>query len=250
MDEMLDVFKQVKINLPLLDAIKQVPSCAKFLKDLCTQKRKSKSHLPKKILLTEQVSSIIHNDTPPKLKDPSTPTITCTIGSHIIDHALLDLGASVNILPYLAYEQIGLGELKPTPVALQLTDQSIKVPRGIIEDVLVKVDKFFFPVNFIVLDTEPVQNSQKHTPVILGRPFFATANANINCRTRIIDVSFGNMKVRLLLGPLINLQTRMNALQSMLRMSLWKTLFTLKILYQLSLLMICPMVRKIKFWMC
>ena len=118
MDEMLDVFKQVKINLPLLDAIKQVPSYAKFLKDLCTQKRKSKSHVPKKVLLTEQVSSIIHNDTPPKLKDPGTPTVTCTIGSHVIDHALLDLGTSVNLLPYSVYEQIGLRELKPTQVTL------------------------------------------------------------------------------------------------------------------------------------
>ena len=66
-----------------------------------------------------------------------------------------------------------------------------------IEDVLVKVDKFFFPVDFIILDTEPVQNSRKHTTVILGRPFLATANANINCRTGVMDVSFGNMKVRL-----------------------------------------------------
>ena len=62
---------------------------------------------------------------------------------------------------------------------------------------MVKVDKFFFPIDFIVLDTKPVQNSRKHTPVILGRPFLATANANINCRTGVMDVSFGNMKVRL-----------------------------------------------------
>ena len=98
LDEMLKVFKQVKINLPLLDAIKQVPSYAKFLKELCTQKLKSKYHVPKKVFLTEQVSSIIHNDTLPKLKDSGTPTVTCTIGSHIIDHALLDLKASVDLL--------------------------------------------------------------------------------------------------------------------------------------------------------
>ncbi|XXG55304.1 hypothetical protein AAC387_Pa03g3002 [Persea americana] len=195
MDEILDVFKQVKINLSLLDAIKQVPSYAKFLKDLCTQKCKSKFHVPKKVLLTEQVSSIIHNDTPPRLKDPGTPTIPCTIRSHVIDHALLNLGASVNLLPYSVYEQIGLEELKPTQVTLQLAARSVRVPRGIIEDVLVKVDKFFFPIDFIILDTEPVQNSRKHTPVILGRPFLATANANINCRTRVMDVSFWNMKV-------------------------------------------------------
>ena len=69
---------------------------------------------PRRFFLTEQVSSIIHNDAPLKLKDPGTPTITLTIGSHIIDHALLDLGASVNFLPYSVYEQIELVELKPT----------------------------------------------------------------------------------------------------------------------------------------
>ena len=114
-----------------------------------------------------------------------------------IDHALLDLGASVTLLPYSVYEQIGLGELKPAQVTLQLADRSVKVPQGIIDDVLVKVNKFFYPVNFIVLDTEPMQNSMKQTPVILGRAFLATANANINYHTGVMDVSFGNMKVRL-----------------------------------------------------
>ena len=80
---------------------------------------------------------------------------------------------------------------------MQLADRSIKVPRGIIEDVLVKVNKFLFPTDFIVLDTEPMQNMRKQTPVILGRPFLATVNVTINCRTRVMDVSFGNMKVRL-----------------------------------------------------
>ena len=104
MDEILEMFKQVKINLHLLEAIKLVLSYSKFLKDLCTQKRKSKSNVSKKVLLAEQVSSIVQHDTPLKMKDQGTPTITCTIGSHIIDHALLDLEASVNILPYSMYE--------------------------------------------------------------------------------------------------------------------------------------------------
>jgi hypothetical protein len=78
------------------------------------------------------------------------------IGVSHIEKALLNLGASVNLLPYSVYIQLGLGELKPTSMTLQLADRSVKVPRGIIEDVLIKVDKFYFPVDFIVLDTEPV----------------------------------------------------------------------------------------------
>jgi hypothetical protein len=87
--------------------------------------------------------------------------------------------------------------LKPTSMTLQLADRSVKIPRGIVEDVLIKVDKFYFPVDFIVLDTEPVQNVGVQIPVILGRPFLATANALINCRTGVMKISFGNMTVEL-----------------------------------------------------
>jgi hypothetical protein len=119
------------------------------------------------------------------------------IGVSQINRALLDLGASVNLFPYSVYLQLGLGELKPTTVTLQLADRSMKRPRGIIEDVLIKVDKFYFPVDFIVIDTEPVHDVVNQIPVILGRPFLATANALINCRTRVMKISFGNMTVEL-----------------------------------------------------
>ena len=96
MNEMLELFKQVQINLPLLDAIKQVPSYAKFLKDLCTQKRKATVPTSKKIRLTEQASSVFQQLAPPKLKDPGTPMISCVIGNLTIRMALLDLGASLS----------------------------------------------------------------------------------------------------------------------------------------------------------
>jgi hypothetical protein len=105
----LNVFRQVKVNIPLLDAIQQIPSYAKYLKDLCIVKRKH--HVQKKAFLTEQVSAILQHNTPVKYKDPSYPTISCIIGNFTIDKALLDLGARVNLLPYSVYEQLGLGEL-------------------------------------------------------------------------------------------------------------------------------------------
>jgi hypothetical protein len=85
----------------------------------------------------------------------------------------------VNLLPYSIYLQLGLGELKPTSMILQLADKSMKIPWGIVEDVLIKVDKFYFPVDFIMLDTEPVQVVGTKIPVILERPFLATANSLI-----------------------------------------------------------------------
>jgi hypothetical protein len=118
--------------------------------------------------MTEQVSAILQCKLPLKYEDPGCPTITCMIGVSQIERALLDLGASVNLLPYSVYLQLGLGELKPITMTLQFADRSMKVPRGIVEDVLIKVDKFYFPVDFIVLDTEPVQVIGTEIPVILG----------------------------------------------------------------------------------
>jgi hypothetical protein len=141
-------------------------SYAKFLKDLIAVKRKT--NVPKKVCLTEHVNSIIQCKLPIKHNDPGCPTISCMIGVSHIEKALLDLGASVNLLPYSVYLQLGLGELKPTSMTLQLADRSMKVPQGIIEDVLIKMDKFYFPVDFIVLDTLPVQNVGIQIPVILG----------------------------------------------------------------------------------
>jgi hypothetical protein len=78
-----------------------------------------------------------------------------------------------------------------------LADRSVKIPWEIVEDVLIKVDKFYFPMDFIVFDAEPVQNVGFQIPVILGQPFLATANALINYKTWVIKISFANMIVEL-----------------------------------------------------
>ena len=109
----------------------------------------------------------------------------------------MDLGGSVNLLPYLVDVKLGLGELEPTNITLQLADRSVKIPRGIVKDVLVQVDKFYFPVDFFVLDTQAMVNQETQFPVILGRPFLATANAIIHCRGGLMTLSFGKMTVNL-----------------------------------------------------
>ena len=185
----------MKVNIPLLDIIKQVPAYAKFLKDLCTIKKGLS--IEKKAFLTEQVSTIIQSKNPVKYKDLGSPTISVNIGGTCIDKSLLDLGTSVNLLPYSVYKQLGLGELKPTNITLSLADRSVKIPKGIVEDVLVKVDKLYYPVDFVVLDTEPIENGPNHVPIILGGPFLATANAIINCRNGVKQLTFGNMTLEL-----------------------------------------------------
>ena len=133
--EIFETFKHVRINIPLLDVIKQVPYYAKFLKDLCTVKRKL--NVKKKSFLAEQVSAILQNNNALTYKDPGCPIISCFIGEHKIEKALLDLVASVNLLSYSTFQSLNLGELKPTSVTLLLADRFVKVPRGIVEDVLV-----------------------------------------------------------------------------------------------------------------
>ena len=88
-------------------------------------------------------------------------------------------------MPLSIFRQLGLGEARPTTVTLQLADRSLKHPRGVIEDVLVKVDKFIFPVDFIVLDME----EDKEIPIILDRPFPATGRV-------IFDVQKAELKLR------------------------------------------------------
>ena len=175
--------------------IKQVPTYAKFLKDLCTVKRGL--NVNKKAFLTEQVSAIIQCKTPVKYKDLGCPTISVNIGGTCVEKALLDLGASVNLLPYSMYKQLGLGELKPTSITLSLVDRSIKIPKGTMEDVLIQVDKFYYPVDFVVLNIEPATAGANYVPIIIGRPFLDTSNAIIKNQNGVMQLTFGNMTLEL-----------------------------------------------------
>ena len=183
------------MNIPLLYAIKQILSYAKFLKDLCTVKRKLGVH--NDAFMTKQSTSLIRNNLPPKYKDPGSPTISIVVGNSKLERALADLGASVNLFPYSVYVELGLGELEPTNITLQLADRSVKIPKRIVKDVLVQVDRFYFPVDFVVLDTQPVVSQGSQFPVILGRPFLATTNSIIHFRGGLMTLSFGNMTVNL-----------------------------------------------------
>ena len=142
--------------------------------------------------LTEECSAILQRKLPQKLKDPSSFTIPYKIGNSIFKRALCDLGASINLMPLSIFRRLGLGEARPTTVTLQLVDRSLKHPRGVIEDVLVKVDKFIFLANFIVLDME----EDKEIPIILGIPFLATSRAMIDVQKRELKLRLQDDEVR------------------------------------------------------
>ncbi|KAM6556393.1 hypothetical protein CsatB_003412 [Cannabis sativa] len=119
---------------------------------------------------------------PPKLKDLRSFTIPCIIGGRDVGGALCDLGASINLMPMSIFKKLGIGEARPTTVTLQLADRSMAHPEGKIKDVLVQVEKFIFPADFIILDYE----ADREVPMILGRPFLATGRT-------LIDVQKGTL---------------------------------------------------------
>ncbi|XP_022030600.1 uncharacterized protein LOC110931517 [Helianthus annuus] len=181
--QLLDIFKQLKINLPFIEALQSMPKYAKFLKDLLRSKEKlgELSNVP----LNGGCSAVVLNKLPEKLTNPSIFTIPCLFGSNTNTRALADLGASINLMPFSLYEKLDLGELAPTRMTLSLADRSIKYPRGIVENLLVKVDEFVFLTDFVILDME----ADKGVPIILGHPFLRIAKA-------FIDVHDGKITLR------------------------------------------------------
>ncbi|TYG46003.1 hypothetical protein ES288_D11G221200v1 [Gossypium darwinii] len=148
--EILETFRKVQVNIPLIDAIKQVPRYAKFLKELCTSKRKLIGN--EKISLGENVSAVFQKKLPIKCKDPGMCSIPCKIGDLKLDRAMLDLGASINFMPRSIYDKVQLGALKDAGLIIQLADRSNAYPDGVLEYVLVQVNELVFPGDFYVLD--------------------------------------------------------------------------------------------------
>ncbi|XP_023741054.1 uncharacterized protein LOC111889145 [Lactuca sativa] len=134
--EILDTFRKVEVNIPLLDAIKQIPRYEKFLKELCTNKRKLKGN--EKISMNENAYAVLQRKLPPKYKDPGMFTVPCKIGDVTFSSAMLDLGASINVMPYSVYESLNVGPLSETGVIISLAAKWGDFPRGVLEDVLVQ----------------------------------------------------------------------------------------------------------------
>ncbi|GJY85881.1 DNA-directed DNA polymerase [Tanacetum coccineum] len=166
-----------------------MPKYAKFLKGLLTNKARLEESC--KIIMNERCSAVLLNKLPSKEKDPRSFTIPCDIGQLYIDNALAGLGASISLMPYTMYKKLGLGEPRATRMSLELADTSIKYPRGIIKNILIKVDKFVLPIDFVILDIP----EDSRVTIILGRPFLATAQAMIDVFNKKITLRVGDEEV-------------------------------------------------------
>ncbi|KAA3464060.1 hypothetical protein EPI10_008357 [Gossypium australe] len=172
--------KQLDINIPLVEALEQMPNYVKFMKDILSKKRMLGEF--ETIALIEGFSTMLRNKLPPKLKDPGSFSIPCSIGNHYVGKSLYDIGASINLMSTFVFRKLRIEKARPTTVTLQLADSSYAHREGKIEDVLVRVDKIIFSKDFIILECE----ADKEVPIILGRPFLATG-------ITLIDVQKGEL---------------------------------------------------------
>ncbi|CAN6685995.1 unnamed protein product [Malus baccata var. baccata] len=186
--DVLETFRKVHVNIPLLDAIKQIPKYAKCLKKLCTAKKRAREK--EVVHVSENVSAILQRKLPPKCKDPRSFTIPCVIGNTRFKSAMLDLGASINVMPYSVYASMNLGALKHDGVIIQLANRSNAYPKGVLEDVLVQVDHLVFPVDFYVLEMDESDHAPS-LPILLGRPFMKTAQTKIDVAKGLVTMAFG-----------------------------------------------------------
>ncbi|XP_009787183.1 uncharacterized protein [Nicotiana sylvestris] len=173
----MEMFKQIQLNIPLMDALREMPGYAKIMKDLMS--RKFDFQGLSTVTLTQTCSAVVTRTMAQKVSDPGSFTIPCTIGSYAFAKALCDLRASINLMPLAIYTKMGIGRAKLTSMLLQLADRTVKRPTGILDDVLVQVGKFLFPADFVIIDCQV----DEEIPIILGRPFLATVRALIDCDT-------------------------------------------------------------------
>ncbi|XP_019240973.1 PREDICTED: uncharacterized protein LOC109220960 [Nicotiana attenuata] len=179
----LEVLKQVKGNIPFLEVLSHMPDYAKFMKEILFKKRKVEETTAVK--LTEHCSAILQNKLPQKYGELGSFTIPCYLGTTKFQQkSLCDSGASINLMPLSIFIklEVEIGEIRSIPVSLQLADQTTIILERIVEDVLVWVDKFVFPVDFIVVNME----ENREVPLILGRSFLATGRAILGIQERLI----------------------------------------------------------------
>ncbi|XP_031127527.1 uncharacterized protein LOC116029619 [Ipomoea triloba] len=175
---------KLKISMPFVDAVTQIPSYKKFLKDILSNKKKLEKSAVVDMSEGALTCAVLQKHLPPKLKDPGSFAIPCIVGGFVVGRALCDLRASMSLMPYSLCKRLNLGEPKPTTMTLQMADRSIKRPVGVLEDILVMIDQYFISGHFVILDIE----EDTKVPIILGRRFLATAGA-------IIDVKRGKLVI-------------------------------------------------------
>ncbi|XP_050919232.1 uncharacterized protein LOC127136752 [Lathyrus oleraceus] len=190
----IKVIEKLHVEIPFTEAITQIPSYAKFLKDILTNKRRLDDTKPL------ECNSIAENKLAKKEKDPESFSIPCIFGNHVIDKAFLDLGASVSLMPLAVCRRLNLGELQSTNMSHQLADRFVKYPVGILEDIPVRIRQIYIPTDFVVMDIK----EDDEISILLGRPFLSIAGAIIDVKRGKLTFEVGDEKIESILIQIPN----------------------------------------------
>ncbi|GKB71785.1 reverse transcriptase domain-containing protein, partial [Tanacetum coccineum] len=185
----LDMIRVVEINVPVVDILAGMPNYAKFFKELVSNKHQLEQISPS--FLSDESSAIIQNKVPPKLGDPGSFLIPCNSNKAFSCDALVDLGTSINLMPYSLYAKLSLETLKPTNISIRLADRSFQYPVGIAKNILVEVGKFTFPIDFVILEME----EDSKVPLILRRTFLHIVDAVIRVKQKQLNLGVGTERM-------------------------------------------------------
>ncbi|GJV77543.1 reverse transcriptase domain-containing protein [Tanacetum coccineum] len=179
----LQIFQRLHFDISFTDALLHMPKFASTFKSLLSNKEKifELASTP----LNENCSAVLLKKLPEKLRDPGKFLIPCDFSELDECLALANLGASINLMPLSVWKKLSLSDLTPTRMTLELANRSVAYPKGVAKDVFVKVRKFYFPADFVVVDYDV----DPRVPLILGRPFLRTAQALIDLHVNVIDVA-------------------------------------------------------------
>ncbi|GJX74832.1 RNA-directed DNA polymerase, eukaryota, reverse transcriptase zinc-binding domain protein [Tanacetum coccineum] len=188
--ETMESLKKIKINRSLLKEIRQMDIYPKYMKDLVANKQLNKEY--DEVRMNPRCSALLQNHLPPKENDPGSFILHCSIERLDFNNALADLGASVNIMPFPMFKRLGIGKLELIDMIIEMTDDTKCIPKGIVKNLLIKIDKFILLVDFVILD----MIEDFRMPITLGRPLLATSHAKVDIFTKTISLEVGNEKVQ------------------------------------------------------
>jgi hypothetical protein len=193
-----DELRNVCIKIPLLQAIKDIPIYAKIIRDLCIKKPGRMKKEPPLVQVVGQLSEFI-SEMPYKYNDPGNPVVTVEINGISLPNTLIDLGAAINVMPFDTMQKLQINQLRPTQTMIELADKSVISPAGSLDDVTVTLASWEYPIDFLVIYSK--SSSKPGHPMVLGRPWLATIDAFINCRSGEMTISNDTHSQKLVLFP-------------------------------------------------
>ncbi|XP_015970360.1 uncharacterized protein LOC107493839 [Arachis duranensis] len=182
--QFLAVLRKMQVNISFAEVLKKKPPYIACLKSVTSEKTALRRD--ETVVLTKKYNALVQRKLPPKILDPGSFLIPCTIGTITFEKSLCDLGSSINLMPLFVMRKLGIQEVLPTKISLEMADKSLKWAYGLVENVLIKIEDLYLPAYFVIINT----GEDKNDSIILGRPFLATGKA-------LIDVEKGELILRL-----------------------------------------------------